>query len=390
MGKIQSFFKASILTLSLLVVFGFANISFAYSRYSFFNHNWNNWGDWHDFSHKDENKKPLVYLFATDYAIKAGEFTTMYWDAKRADSCSVSGDGWSGNRAVKAKEDVSPSVTTNYTITCSNEFGDYTDSAEITVMKGKKDPPPPPPEDNTPTLDFIGSPLSITQGDSSTLTWSSTNANACVALDGWSGDKTTSGDEDITPDTTTTYTLECGDGMSTTTSQSVTVTVSALGPQPLDHLIISEVYYLGPDESTEWVEIYNGTGSDVTMDGWTISDATISGIDNIPMTVIPNDSFAVIIGSTAAISVPADAQVITLTDNDIGSGLNNSGDTIYLKDATSAEIDSLSYGSITPKVFNPSISILNNTGSIKRINLTIDTNTAADWATPTTPTPGSF
>lgn len=377
MGKLQNFFKFSVFVLSLIVVFGFASKSLASNEWR---------GNYWYHNNYKKDKKPLVYLFATKYAIKAGEATTMYWDAKRADSCSVSGSGWGGSRAVKAEESVSPSVTTKYTITCTNEFGSYTDSAKITVMKRKGTSP-------NPDLTFTGSPLVINQGDSSALTWSSSNATLCEASGGWSGSKSLSNTENVTPNTTTVYTLACGNGVSTST-KNVTITVNIPQPQLLEHLIISEVYYdvgegKGDASRNEWMEVYNGTGSSVDMSGWVIADAS-SEFDLIPAgTVIPNLSFVVITAASTTSGFWGDVPVISLETARLGNSFGNSGDSIYLKNAASTTVDSLSYGN-NIAVFDPAISIVNNTGSIKRINLATDTNTASDWATTTTPTPGSF
>ena len=94
---------------------------------------------------------------------------------------------------------------------------------------------PPPPE---PTLTLTANPLSIQAGESSTLTWSSTNATSCTASGGWSGSKSVNGSESTGPlGATTAYTLDCvGDGGSV--SKSVTVTVSA-PPAPAPTLTLA-------------------------------------------------------------------------------------------------------------------------------------------------------
>src|SRR5207249_2508595 len=75
------------------------------------------------------------------------------------------------------------------------------------------------------------SPTSITSGQSSTLTWSSTNATSCTASGGWTGTKTISGTQAVTPTVTTAYTLACT-GSGGTATQSTTVTVSSVTPPP--------------------------------------------------------------------------------------------------------------------------------------------------------------
>ena len=80
-----------------------------------------------------------------------------------------------------------------------------------------------------PTINFAAAPATIAGGQSSSLTWSTSNVTSCSASDGWSGTKATSGTQTITPTQTTTYTLNCT-GSSGSASQSITVTVSLSPP----------------------------------------------------------------------------------------------------------------------------------------------------------------
>ena len=116
-----------------------------------------------------------------------------------------------------------------------------------------QDPPPgtPPPSDPDPiplpTVTLTASPTSITQGSSSTLTWSSTDAASCTASGAWSGSRATSGSTSVNPSTTRTYTLTCSnvDGDSTSASQQIVVSTpppptmgSIPVPQPEDTIIL--------------------------------------------------------------------------------------------------------------------------------------------------------
>jgi hypothetical protein len=76
-----------------------------------------------------------------------------------------------------------------------------------------------------PTVSLTASPTSITSGQTSTLSWSSTNATSCTASGAWSGDRVTSGTDLAGPSSTQTYTLTCtGAGGSASDSATVTVT----------------------------------------------------------------------------------------------------------------------------------------------------------------------
>lgn len=81
---------------------------------------------------------------------------------------------------------------------------------------------PPPPQ--APTLSLSASPATINNGQSATLSWSSSSATNCSASGGWSGGKSLSGTETITPTRNTTYSLSCsGPGGSISREQAVTV-----------------------------------------------------------------------------------------------------------------------------------------------------------------------
>ena len=80
-----------------------------------------------------------------------------------------------------------------------------------------------------PAITFSASPTSIFTGQSSTLTWSTTNVdvNGCSGTNGWSGTKAASGSQSVSPGATTTYGLTCtGPGGSASASATVTVSNS--------------------------------------------------------------------------------------------------------------------------------------------------------------------
>jgi uncharacterized protein (TIGR03118 family) len=82
---------------------------------------------------------------------------------------------------------------------------------------------------NPATVTLSAAPTTITLGDSTTLTWSSNSGTACTASGAWSGSKSNSGTESVTPTATgaVTYTLACSGGPYDSGTASVTVTVEA-------------------------------------------------------------------------------------------------------------------------------------------------------------------
>ena len=77
-----------------------------------------------------------------------------------------------------------------------------------------------------PMVSLTANPTSVTSGQSSTLTWSSTNATSCTASGAWSGSQTTSGTASTGALTAAaTYTLSCtGSGGTSQASASVALT----------------------------------------------------------------------------------------------------------------------------------------------------------------------
>ena len=87
-----------------------------------------------------------------------------------------------------------------------------------------------------PTVSFSLAPTSIQTNQSTTLSWSSTDATSCTASGAWSGSKSTSGSASTGIQTTTgtlTYNLTCT-GAGGTVSKSATVTVSNPTPTVID------------------------------------------------------------------------------------------------------------------------------------------------------------
>ncbi|MEK7156339.1 MAG: hypothetical protein AAB790_00855 [Patescibacteria group bacterium] len=83
---------------------------------------------------------------------------------------------------------------------------------------------------NAPTVLLTAAPSSITNGQSSTLTWSSTNANSCTGTNFSTGGATqnTSPGVSVSPVVTTTYTVTCtGAGGTVSDSEIVTYTCTA-------------------------------------------------------------------------------------------------------------------------------------------------------------------
>ena len=107
-------------------------------------------------------------------------------------------------------------------------------------------PAPPPPPAAAPTVTLSANPSSINAGDSSTLSWTSTNATS-VAIAPEVGTVTAEGSTKVSPADSATYTITAS-GPGGTANATARVTVAAPPPPPppdkgpsLDELFLKEV-----------------------------------------------------------------------------------------------------------------------------------------------------
>jgi PKD repeat protein len=113
---------------------------------------------------------------------------------------------------------VSPPDDTTYTLTASNGGGTRTATATIVV----NDPPPVPPVINS----FTANPTEIVAGGSSTLQWEVTGSEPlAVNLDNGIGAVEAVSSLEVSPDTTTSYTLTASNTAGNI-SNTVTLTVT--------------------------------------------------------------------------------------------------------------------------------------------------------------------
>ena len=164
---------------------------------------------------------PTVDLDAQPRNIEENESSALIWTSSNADSCFASG-GWSGGRTTSGSEIVYPTRLTTYTIVCTNSAGSAIGNVTVFVRR---------PSEGAPTVSLNANPTRVEPGTPVLLTWTSTNADTCLASGGWSGTKATSGAETVTPYVQTTYTLTCSndDGI-ISTGRTVFIGLAAAAP----------------------------------------------------------------------------------------------------------------------------------------------------------------
>jgi arylsulfatase A-like enzyme len=153
---------------------------------------------------------PIHSFSAAPNTIAPGDSTTLTWSITGADTLSISpGVGTVTGSSVS----VSPAETTTYTLSASNAAGTTTAQTTVTVQV-------PIPVINL----FTASPPSIIAGNSSTLSWSVTEAIS-VSISPGIGTVSSSGSTSVSPTSNTTYTLTATNAFGPATA-SVTVNVT--------------------------------------------------------------------------------------------------------------------------------------------------------------------
>jgi len=109
----------------------------------------------------------IKYFHPSPSTINLGDSTHLYWYASNASSCSIS--GIASGLSASGSYPITPNVTTTYTLTCVNGDGTPSSPSQTTVTVI-------PIKINS----FNAQPSFIAKGNSSTLSWSTTNASRCT------------------------------------------------------------------------------------------------------------------------------------------------------------------------------------------------------------------
>jgi hypothetical protein len=159
----------------------------------------------------------IVSIGASPTTLTVGESTTLTWSSSNATGCQA-GDAWSGTQALAGSKLVTPAAagTLTYSLTCNGV------AASAVVLVAVATTP-------LPTVSLSLAPVSVTAGQPSTLTWSTTNATTCVASGAWAGNQASSGSITTTQTLggTYTYNLACT-GAGGSAIGSVTLGVTGL------------------------------------------------------------------------------------------------------------------------------------------------------------------
>ena len=299
----------------------------------------------------------LLYMNASPEVVQPGETSTLSWNTYNADTVSM--DNGIGTVGTAGSVSVTPVETTTYTLTATCSEGTATESVTVTVTH-------PPP-----AISFSAAPETILSGESSTLSWSVSNAET-VSIDQGIGVVDPDGSLDVSPAESTTYTITAT-GPGGTVSETVTVTVTSpitiQITSPLDGVTVSR-----PDVMVQGT-ITNSTGNEtgVTVNGIA---ALVSGnqfiAGHVPLeegenliTATATDTA----GNTksASVTVTADitSEYITIT-SDTQSGISPLEITLSIE----GSFDVTATGSFLSYTGPGDIELLSNTGVEYGIRMT--------------------
>lgn len=146
--------------------------------------------------------------------------TTLIWSSTNATRCEATA-GWDGEQATTGRVTLPIRTTTTYALACTGEDGTAADMVKVLIQ---------PPLIVRLTAD----PMIIAPGGTSTITWSTANAQKCTATGAWQGNRTATGTfKTAQLWANTKYFLTCNsDGQ--TSSQQVVIRVVKKPPDPPD------------------------------------------------------------------------------------------------------------------------------------------------------------
>jgi hypothetical protein len=153
---------------------------------------------------------PTVKLKVSRDEIKQGDPVTVSWESKNAKAVTLNGQTVD---KIGAKT-VTPSDTTAFQVIAKKGKKEATESATVKVIK--------PASGIAPTITLRAEPTAIEHGQNAKLRWESQNTKF-VSIPGL-GEVQTSGEREVSPRVSTTYTATAvGDGGTATSSARITV-----------------------------------------------------------------------------------------------------------------------------------------------------------------------
>jgi hypothetical protein len=159
----------------------------------------------------EEDLPVINYFDVSPININVGESSTLNWAV--SDALNVTIDHEIGKVALTGTRQVSPTKTTTYTLTATNEAGKRDATVEVVIEV---------PQDKPVIKYFKASPSEIKPDESATLSWDVSDATS-VTIEPEIGSVALTGTRQVSPTETTTYTIKA-----TTEAGSVDATVEVI------------------------------------------------------------------------------------------------------------------------------------------------------------------
>jgi len=197
---------------------------------------------------------------ASPSTIAPGGTSTLSWVVLNATSVTIAPAPGAVNAGTGSAQ-VSPAATTTYTLTATGPAGTVNASVVVTVQANVV-----PPQ----IVMFNGSPLTITAGGSSTLSWSTNNATS-VTISGLGAEQLNGSVSTGALQTTTTYTLTAAGANGVMVTAVITIQVTpASVPQVVAYTVSPQTISAGQNAQLCWdvtgatsISISNGIGSNL-------------------------------------------------------------------------------------------------------------------------------
>jgi hypothetical protein len=180
----------------------------------------------------------VQFFIANPSTITAGQSSTLQWGTSNATTVNISG---LGNVALSGSQSVSPTVTTTYTLTATNATSNQVMTATVVV---------------NPVAVNIGfctaTPMNISAGQSSTLSYQTSNATSVVITPGV-GSVPPNGTFVVSPTVSTNYVVTATGAGGATTSCSVAVSVTpGAVPQIINFVATPATINSGQTSTLSW------------------------------------------------------------------------------------------------------------------------------------------
>ena len=245
---------------------------------------------------------PSVEITTTPASIHAGETALLNWVATNADTCAIEPD--IGVVGLSGSMPVSPSETTTYAVVATGPGGMDTAETTLTVTA------------EPPGVAITAEPESVHMGETTLLSWNTTNAQTCAIVPDV-GDVDPTGSVTVSLTETTTYTITVT-GPGGSTSASVTVTMVNSTP-------VAEDQSVTLDEDTPLTIGLGGSDADGDVLAYTVETQPTYGtlMGDLPQpTFLPyadyygTDSFTFTVSDGQAVSEPATVTITVSPVND--------------------------------------------------------------------------